>query len=39
MEAENNLRISAEILKCYASDFSDLIIEGPNNDLPAKVTK
>jgi hypothetical protein len=39
MEAENILRISAEILTFYASDFSYLVTEGPNNDFPTKVTK
>jgi len=38
MAVDNNLRISVEILKLYASGFSSLIIEGPNNDFPTKIT-
>jgi len=38
MAMDNNLRISVEILKCYVSGFSSLIIEGPNNDFPTKIT-
>jgi hypothetical protein len=34
MEADSILRISSEILNFYASDFSYLIIGGPNSDLP-----
>ena len=38
MAMDNILRTSVGILKCYASGFSCLIIEGPNNDLPTKIT-
>jgi len=38
MAVDNNLRISVEILKFYASGFSSLINEGLNNDLPTKIT-
>ena len=38
MAGDNNLRISVEILKFYAFDFSHLIIEGPNSELSTKIT-
>jgi len=38
MAVDNNLRISAQILNFYASGFSCLIIEVPNNNLPTKIT-